>query len=71
MKELPHNFHLKKLWSYGMRLRGFAPFCQPSKGLVSHRDADKATEGFWSILTYDRELTDSEIREYELTPLEY
>ena len=55
------------MYRYGMRLRGFAPLCQPMDGLVKSEIG-----GIWNgryyhnFLYYDRELTDKEIRAYEL-----
>lgn len=48
---------------YGMRLRGFSPGCQPMDGLGS---VMKGNEKYHNILIYNRELTDEEIRGYEL-----
>lgn len=66
-----------KYYFYGMRLRGFAPGCQPMDGLKSefitfemlelfeaHKDSLK--RHYYDILTYDRQLTDTQIAEYEL-----
>ena len=47
---------------YGMRLRGYAPWCQPMSGLVERRDSKK----YHDELVYNRKLTDSELKEYEL-----
>lgn len=47
---------------YGMRLRGFAPLCQPKDGFVERRDSTK----YHDILVYNRELTAEELRAYEL-----
>lgn len=56
-----------KTYKYGMKLRGFSIGCQPLKGLI---DASEDPEGkFYNILTYDRELTDEELEEYELEDL--
>ena len=54
---------------YGMRLRGFGPWCQPKEGLV--RRMEDSEMGFYrhryhDMLVYSRELTDKEVREYEL-----
>lgn len=49
-------------YRYGMRLRGFSPGCQPMRGLEDVTDG----EGYHNILIYSRQLTDKEIREYEL-----
>lgn len=49
---------------YGMRLRGFSPGCQPLQGLI---EAEYDYSGkYYAILTYIRELTDQEVRDYEL-----
>ena len=47
---------------YGMRLRGFAPLCQPKDGFVERRDSNK----YHDILVYNRRLTEEELRAYEL-----
>lgn len=49
---------------YGMRLRGFSPGCQPREGLIG--DKEDITGKYYDLLMYDRELTDEELREYEL-----
>lgn len=49
---------------YGMRLRGFAPFCQPMKGLIDHME-DHAGN-YYDILIYSRKLSEKEMQEYEL-----
>lgn len=54
---------MKKLYAYGMRLRGFSPGCQPMQGLV--RRVDSSGKHF-CILIYDRPLTEKEMRDYEL-----
>ena len=53
---------------YGMRLRGFSPGCQPMKGFICRED--DTTGKYWDVLVYDRELTESEIRDYELDRVE-
>lgn len=52
---------------YGMRLRGFAPMCQPKEGFI--RREDDPSGRYYDILVYDRELTEKEIRNYELTSI--
>ena len=54
---------------YGMRLRGFSPGCQPMKGFICRED--DTTGKYWDVLVYDRELTESEIRDYELDRVEF
>lgn len=53
-----------KVYKYGMRLRGFAPMCQPMNGLVS-ADANGDSR-YHSYLYYERRLNDDEVRNYEL-----
>ena len=55
------------MFKYGMRLRGFAPFCQPMKGLDHVEDGDKK---YWNYLFYNRKLSDKEVRDYELDFIE-
>ena len=56
---------MKKLYAYGMRLRGYSPGCQPKDGFVCRLDSDK----YHDILLYDRKLTEKEMRDYELDDL--
>lgn len=51
-------------YEYGMRLRGFAPMCQPMKGLLDRTDDD--TGRYYDKLLYDRKLTEQELKDYEL-----
>ena len=55
---------MKKLYAYGMRLRGFSPGCQPKDGFV--RRVDSADKKYYDVLLYDRPLDENEIRDYEL-----
>lgn len=55
---------------YGMRLRGFSPGAQPKEGLIQYEDTDRNWTGYYSILTYNRRLSESEISDYELTFIE-
>ncbi len=50
------------LYKYGMRLRGFSPWCQPD-GHYRWEDGDRK---YHSFLFYRRKLTDKETRDYEL-----
>lgn len=52
------------MYLYGMRLRGFSIGCQPMHGLVDRQD--DATGRYHDILVYDRELTEKELKDYEL-----
>lgn len=47
---------------YGMRLRGYAPGCQP-KGVVKVIERDWK---YYSLIAYKRRLTDDEVKDYEL-----
>lgn len=49
---------------YGMRMRGFAPGCQPMDGLLQRED--DPTRTYHDLLMYDRPLTQKELRDYEL-----
>ena len=59
-------------YKYGMRLRGFAPGCQPMEGLVEAQEGrcmGDSRRRYHNILLYNRKLTDDEIRDYELDDL--
>ena len=49
-------------YKYGMRLRGYAPMCQPKDGFIRREDSDK----YYDIIVYNRELTQEELNQYEL-----
>lgn len=46
------------MYRYGMRLRGFSPWCQPKEGLLGRED--DPTGRYWDIVVYKRELTEKE-----------
>lgn len=52
-----------KLYKYGMRLRGFAPMCQPMNGFAYCKDGDRK---YHNYLYYNRELSGKELEDYEL-----
>ena len=54
-------------YKYGMRLRGFSIGCQPKKGLIERMDDPSGR--YYDILTYDRQLTEKELEDYELDDL--
>ena len=56
---------------YGMRLRAFAPGCQPMSGLVRCMDSEdkkslRTSERYHDVLLYSRQLTAEECHDYEL-----
>lgn len=53
---------------YGMKLRGFAPLCQPMAGLLGY--TEDPTGVYYNLLAYDRPLTEEELRDYELVPIQ-
>lgn len=57
----------RMMLKYGMRLRGFAPGCQPKKGFIEARE--DPTGKYHNIIVYNRRLTDKEIEAYELDDL--
>lgn len=52
------------MYKYGMRLRGFSLGCQPMNGFQERRD--DPSDRYYDVLVYNRELTDQELRDYEL-----
>lgn len=53
-----------KAYKYGMRLRGFSLGCQPMQGFIERID-DKSGR-YYDLLLYNRELSQEEIKNYEL-----
>ena len=51
-------------YRYGMRLRGFSIGCQPRQGFIER--LDDTSGRYYDILAYDRQLTETEINDYEL-----
>lgn len=52
------------IYTYGMRLRGYSPGCQPKFGFVERQD--DPTGKYHDLLLYDRALSPKELRDYEL-----
>lgn len=52
------------MYKYGMRLRGFAPMCQPMEGFIERQDDPSGR--YYDILVYNRKLTEQEVENYEL-----
>ena len=50
---------------YGMRLRPFSMGCQPKQGLVGVCTNPKGRK-YWSMIIYDRPLTEAEMDIYDL-----
>lgn len=48
---------------YGMRLRGYSPWCQPD-GVIDRKD--DFTGRYHDIIVYDRKLTDREVLDFSL-----
>lgn len=53
------------MYKYGMRLRGYSIGCQPI-GVVKHRDFSSKENGYYSYIYYKDELTEEEIKRYDL-----
>jgi hypothetical protein len=52
------------MYKYGMRARGFAPWCQPMKAIIM---AEKDESGkYHNILFYSEPLTQRQLEEFEL-----
>ena len=51
---------------YGMRLRGYSPWCQPEEGLI---EVKEGKDRYKNILIYNRKLTQKELHDYELNPI--
>lgn len=52
------------MYKYGMRMRGFAPWCQPMKAIIM---AEKDESGkYHNILFYSEPLTKQQLEEFEL-----
>ena len=57
------------MFVYGMKLRGFSIGTQPA-GVKEWEDTNKSETGFYSIIKYDRKLTDKEVAEYDLVEIQ-
>lgn len=56
------------IYTYGMRLRGFSPGCQPMAGFIERRYDPQSR--YHDLLRYDRPLTEQELQDYELDYLQ-
>lgn len=57
------------MYKYGMRLRPAGIGCQP-KGFIDIEDVNKNETGYWSIVEYDRKLTEEETKHYSMELIE-
>ena len=56
-----------KEYLYGMRLRGYAPGCQPKEGLMNvYFGSQYGTRVYHNLISYNRPLTEKEMKDYEL-----
>lgn len=65
----------KTSYTYYMPFRPPSPGCQPMEGLLSIIVYDERMKvglnlKAWGAVTYDRPLTDQEIKDYELVPMD-
>ncbi len=58
------DFEEIEVYTYGMRLRGFSPGCQPRDGLLGREDDNSGK--YHDVILYSRKLTDKELNDYEL-----
>lgn len=57
------------MYKYGMRLRPAGIGCQPN-GFIDIEDVNKNETGYWSIVEYDRKLTEEETKHYSMELIE-
>ena len=53
------------MYKYGMRLRPAGIGCQPN-GFIDIEDVNKEETGYWSIVEYNRKLTEEETKHYSM-----
>lgn len=59
------------MYRYGMRARGYSPWCQPTDNLlgIEKHETYKVSENgkeYYDILIYSEELPDEDVRNYQL-----
>ena len=55
---------MAKIYTYGMRLRGFSPGAQPMENLIgAYEDPERR---YWSILEYTSPLSEEDRKAYDL-----
>ena len=57
---------MNKTYNYGMKERGYSLSAQPMKGLIGVKE----DRHYYNVLTYNRPLTNKEIKDYELEAIE-
>lgn len=61
-------------YRYGMKARGFGPGCQPKEGLQGRDESYNGSrfkgDLYNDILIYNRPLTESECKEYDLVSIQ-
>lgn len=57
------------MYKYGMRLRPAGIGCQPN-GFIDIEDVNKEETGYWSIVEYNRKLTEEELKHYSMVLIE-
>ena len=63
---------MEKTYTYYCRLRPPAPGCQPRKGLLKIDFNEVIIQGreYWGSVTYNRQLTENELYNYDLDYIE-
>lgn len=56
------------LYKYGMRLRPYGIGCQP-KGVVMWNDDETVKERYWTVIYYEKPLTEAQCFSYDLDDL--
>ncbi len=56
------------MYRYRLKYRPLDVGCQP-EGFINYSEMNKKQSGFFGELTYNRKLTEDEIRKYELFPV--
>ncbi len=55
-------------YKYAMKYRPFGIGCQP-KGFIRVNSSNKMIDGYYSVVVYDRELSEEEVKQYELVKI--
>lgn len=57
------------IYKYGLKSRGVSIGCQPN-GFIYFQDTDKSETGYYGFVFYARQLSNEELKKYELTLIE-